>query len=583
MTNAIPGFDSRRPIRTIYRVSGTTPFRLGLIIVFFLLKHSPVWVMPLAVGGMFAALEHRTADSAFWLILWAALLIGLLIQNVPSNLIYYQLMSRRVRVLEQRLRSALVHRLQHLAISFHGETESGRLHGKILRDVEAIEQVARNVMERVLLVVVSAVIIVVYTVVVEPRILLALAVAFPLGWILYRRFSGRVKAAYAGFRKAIEQMSAHVAEMLDLLPVTRVHGLESRAVAAMDTDFQKIHDQGLELDRTQAVYGASSWLSMQLMIQAVFLTAVWWCWQGSVSLAQLVVFQGLAGSLANALYNAMDLMPMLARGSDTMRSLGEILEATDLEPNDGRRHIDRVEGRIEFTGVGFRYAGQAAAAVSDLSFTIPAGSCTAFVGASGSGKSTTINLLIGLHRPQVGKVLLDGIDAEELDLRSWRRHIAVVSQAVVLFSGSLRDNILYGLDDISPQRLKDAVSAANLDDLVDSLPQGLDTRVGENGVKLSGGQRQRVAIARAMVRDPRIIILDEATSALDVINERLVQEAIERLAQGRTILIVAHRLSTIRMAQQILVLDQGRIIERGSHQELMEANGAFAATVRKQL
>ncbi|MGO2846493.1 MAG: ABC transporter ATP-binding protein, partial [Microbacterium gubbeenense] len=201
---------------------------------------------------------------------------------------------------------------------------------------------------------------------------------------------------------------------------------------------------------------------------------------------------------------------------------------------------------------------------------------------SGSGKSTMLNLVLGFVRPTSGRIVLDGADMQELDLRTVRRHMSVVPQESALFEGSIRDNIAYGLDDVSPDRIRQALVDANAAEFIDALPDGWDTLVGERGARLSGGQRQRLAIARALVRDPRILLLDEATSALDPESEALVKGALDRLMTGRTTLIVAHRLSTIRRADRIIVLERGEVVEQGAHDDLLRAGGRYAHLHRTQ-
>jgi ATP-binding cassette subfamily B protein len=210
-----------------------------------------------------------------------------------------------------------------------------------------------------------------------------------------------------------------------------------------------------------------------------------------------------------------------------------------------------------------------------LNLHVEPGETIALVGESGSGKSTILNLAIGFNLATDGKVLIDGNDIKEIDLRSYRQFLAVVPQSSILFSGTLRDNITYGVDEVDEEYLKEVVKAANLSDLVESLPDGLETEVGEHGGKLSGGQRQRVSIARALIRNPRVIVLDEATSALDSISERLIQEALDNLTKDRTTFIVAHRLSTIRNADKIAVINDGHCVEYGTYDELMEMKGEF--------
>jgi ATP-binding cassette subfamily B protein len=271
----------------------------------------------------------------------------------------------------------------------------------------------------------------------------------------------------------------------------------------------------------------------------------------------------------------LTLYPQLARGIESIRSIGEVLECPDVEHNRGRHSIDTMSGAVNFENISFRYEEGKAAGVYDGSLDVASGECIALVGPSGAGKSTLMQLLIGFRRPQKGRILFDGQDMETLDMRTVRRLMSVVPQETILFSGSIRENIIYGLSDISDEKLNEVLVAANLTELVSGLPEGLDTRIGEDGAMLSGGQRQRIAIARALIRDPRILVLDEATSALDVVSEKKVQEAIECAVQNRTTFIVAHRLSTIRRADRIVVMKEGRIAEIGSYEELLAQRGLF--------
>ena len=230
---------------------------------------------------------------------------------------------------------------------------------------------------------------------------------------------------------------------------------------------------------------------------------------------------------------------------------------------------------FDFADVGFHYKNSQNKVLNHLNLHVEKGETIALVGESGAGKSTILNMVIGFHMAGEGAVLLDGRDMREIDLRTYRKYLSVVPQTTILFSGTIRENITYGCGNVTDGELEEVVRAANLTDMVAALPDGLDTPVGEHGGKLSGGQRQRIAIARALIRNPKVIVLDEATSALDSISEKLIQEAVSNLARGRTMFVVAHRLSTIRNADRIAVIADGNCVEYGTYEELMEKKGAF--------
>jgi ATP-binding cassette subfamily B protein len=353
--------------------------------------------------------------------------------------------------------------------------------------------------------------------------------------------------------------------------------VEETEVEQMNHRLVAIQRSGQKLDTANNLFGSSSWATFQSFQLLCLLFNIWQCYKGQIAVGDVVMFQGFFGMIVGSVQGLVNMMPQLTTGVESMRSIGEVLESPDLEQNFGKKAVTAVQGQFVFDHVSYTYPGASTPALADLNLQVSAGECLAVVGESGSGKSTLMNLVIGFRRPTGGRILLDGVDTAEINFRTFRRFLAVVPQQTVLFTGSIRDNITYGLKHVSDARLQEALDQANCTEFVRSLPQGLATSIGSRGGKLSGGQRQRIAIARALLRDPRVIILDEATSALDAQSEFLVQQAINRLIDGRTTFIVAHRLSTIRHANRILVMQDGRLIETGSHAELLaRTDSAFA-------
>ena len=563
------------PIRTLHYLFEEQKLRVLIAFLFFCIKHSPTWVIPLLTANTIDIIAtHQSLRKLFVNI---GILVIVTLQNWPFNLLYVKFQSRAIREVENKLRSALVERLQQVSMGFYLKTNAGVLQTKIVRDVENIEQMLRNLSDGGSTAINGVVGSIVITAIKVPLFLPFFLILGPLIAIFIIRLRSRLRSRNEEFREEIESMSARVNEMTTLIPITRAHGLEQSALQTMYDSFGNVKRAGLKLDIFTAKFNALAWVTFQMANVLCLAFASYCALRGKfgVTIGDVVLLTSLFGQLIGSVILFSNLMPQIAKGFASIRSLGEVLESPDIEANAGKPAMNQVIGEVKFQGVSFRYPQSNRDAIKGLSLQANLGEMIALVGPSGSGKSTLINLIIGFLRPQSGSISIDGNNLSDFDLRTFRRSISVVPQESVLFEGTVRENITYGLGAVSDERVTEALSAANASEFVNELPEGIDTLVGERGARISGGQKQRLAIARALIRNPRILILDEATSSLDSQSEREIQSALESLMRNRTTFVVAHRLSTVQKADQILVLDKGVVLESGRHSDLVNSGGLY--------
>jgi ATP-binding cassette subfamily B protein len=567
---------SERPFSGLVQALKPARVKLLVAVIAYLVKDSPVWVLPVITAAVIDTVVAGGPPESLALLGCAALV--LVAFNYPASQTFVRLISATVRDLGVSLRNELAHRLQVLSIGFHGRSSSSVIQTKVVRDVENVElmlQQGANPLLSGLGVILGAVTVLALQV---PAFLLLFVLVVPLSVALIQGVRRRSHQKNELFRRDIEQFSSQVGEMAMLLPVTRAHGLEEVATQRVLTTAKAVRNSGFNLDMLNGRFSALAWGSFQLLSIACLIGAAALSVSGllPITAGQVILLSTYFVMLTNAVLNLLNLAPLLTKGRESLRSIGEVLQEPDIERNNGKHQIVHIKGRVTFDHVDFRYPEEKDLAIHGLSLDISPGETIAFVGKSGSGKSTILNLVLGFLRPTSGHLLLDGTNMETLDLRTMRRHISVVPQESVLFSGSIRDNIAYGLDNVDDESIWQALQQANASGFVRTLPHGVETLLGERGARLSGGQRQRISIARALIRNPRVLLLDEATSALDSESEQLVQDALANLCHGRTTLIVAHRLSTIRSANRIVLLDDGRVVETGTHEELLATGGPYA-------
>jgi ATP-binding cassette subfamily B protein len=576
-------FSGEKTFKTLRYLMEDEKRNFALAVIFFSIKHSPAWILPLLTANMIDDLIQK--QSVWSLVINSGLFIFVVLQNFPTNLLYVKFLSKGIRNIENNLRSSLVERLQQLSMGFFHKTNAGLIQSKVIRDVENIEQMLRHMSDGGQAAINGIVGCLIISALKVPQFLPFFLILVPLSAMFIIRMRKTSSIRNDAFRAEIEKMSNNVNEMTTLIPVTRAHALEDDALETMYKSFSNVRRAGLSLDAFNARFNAGSWVLFQMANALCLIFAIYCAWTGfiSISTGEVVLLSSYFGQLIGSVILLSSLMPLISKGLNSIKSLGAVLESPDIEENQGKQELTTVNGVIAFNNVSFRYAESGALALDSISVSAKPGELIALVGSSGSGKSTFINLVIGFLKPTKGSIHLDGFDLQDLDLRTVRKHISVVPQESILFDGTIKENIAYGISDVSDQELNRALSDANALGFVTQLPDGINTLVGDRGAKLSGGQKQRLAIARALIRNPKILILDEATSALDSESEHLIQQAISEILKNKTTFVVAHRLSTVKNASKILVLDHGKVVESGSHSELLKLNGQYANLYSHQL
>jgi len=392
----------------------------------------------------------------------------------------------------------------------------------------------------------------------------------------------RIRPIYRSIRKDAEQIDGRVGETFSGIRVVRGFGQEVLELLTFLRGRHTVVRKELFAHRRELVL----WTSWGLLVSGVNVVIVWYGGQltvaGAASIGDIMAFQWYSFLLLNPVWSIVNSFSELQRSLAATERVFNVLSMEEEKPDKpGAADAPIDVKEIRFERVGFEYrVGRPV--LHDLDITVPGGTVVALVGRSGAGKTTVTDLVARFHDPTTGRILLNGVDVREFRLRTYRELMAIVQQEVFLFDGSVRENIAYGRHDATNAEIEDAAKRANAEEFIVRLPNGYETSIGERGVKLSGGQQQRLAIARAILADPRILILDEATSNLDTESEQLIQAAMGALLKDRTTFVIAHRLSTIRRADLILLLEDGRIIERGTHESLLRAGGVYAEMVRRQ-
>jgi ATP-binding cassette, subfamily B, bacterial len=564
------------------------PYRvaIGLVFVLALLRAGLEMVEPLFMRFIVDhVLLNRALDTAQRLVrlhtAGLTFLAVIVVSSAINVLKDYRQRQLNVRV-TLSLRRSLFHRLLHLPLSKLWDMKTGGILSRITGDVDTTTGLLQMAVLSPLISVVRLVIAVGVLLSLNWRLALTALALIPGVVVMSFTFARRVRPIYRSLRKDAEQIDGRVGETFSGIRVVRAFRRETAELL----EFMRGRHTVLRKEMFAQRRELALWTSWGLLLSIVNVVIVWYGgWLeigGRASIGDIMAFQWYTFLLLNPVWNIVNSFSELQRSLAATERVFDVLQM-DADKPDRPNAADapRVVREIQFESVEFEYRA-GTPVVRDFSVSVPGGSVVALVGRSGAGKTTVTDLVARFHDPTRGRLVVNGTDVRDLKLRTYRDLLAIVQQDVFLFDGSVRDNIAYGRHDATDAEIEDAARRANAHEFIERLPELYDTFIGERGVKLSGGQCQRLAIARAILASPQILILDEATSNLDTESEQLIQASMGTLLAGRTTFVIAHRLSTVRRAQLILLMDDGRVVERGTHDELMDARGAYYEMVRRQ-
>jgi ATP-binding cassette, subfamily B, multidrug efflux pump len=482
------------------------------------------------------------------------------------------------------LRNRLYDHIQRLSFSFHDHSQSGQLISRCIEDVRSLQNfTGHGIIELTrVLILIFGIIIILF--IMDPLLaIISLLPMIPLT-LMTTNFGKRVGKMFLEVDHALGELSSRLQENVTGAQVVRAFTRERHQIQQFENANQVLFKHQLRVVKEMARVMPTS----NLLIGLSTLLILWFggnmVVNGQLTLGELVAFNSYVLMLAGP---AQQLSWLVNAAGETSAGLQRTFEVLDM-PSEIRSRpdaikVDKLRGEVTFDQVSFRYSGEKAQALHDINLEVKPNQLVALVGLTGSGKTSLINLLPRFYDVSKGRLLIDGQDVRSLDLKSLRSQIGIVLQTSLLFSATIRENIAFGRPEATNEQIVEAAKAAQAYSFIMEMPEKFETKVGERGVTLSGGQRQRIAIARALLMDPRILILDDSTSSVDTQTEQLIQQALDRLMRGRTVFVIAQRLSTVRVADLILVMEKGRIVQRGTHQELLTQPGLYRQIYELQL
>lgn len=526
--------------------------------------------------------DHVKTSNVLGITMVSVIFMGLLFLHYAFSVQGTMEIARELTSLMTSVRSEIFNKLHFLNFGYLDRQKSGRLLSKYAFDTQKVEGAMTQILNQILPNTLYSLTLSLILVALHWQLAIVLLLMVPILIIIRYTFHERIRVSNEENRLAQEKLTGTASEVITALRLVRSLGEEKQVTAHVherSTDFARTR---LELTGIGARFGTFTYATTQFLSLLTIAGGAYFVIQGTMTLGTLLAFMAGLPIIMMPIHLFANIGEQYYMGQESYRSIKELLDSTYVEEWAGTQKPAALQGRVEFRHVDFSYPGTSHKVFADFNLTIQPGEHVALVGQSGAGKSTVTYMILGLYKTVAGEVLLDDIPQPALDMRWLRRQCAVVLQESLLLSGTVAENIKFACPEATDDQVREAARQANAEEFILRMPDGYQTKVGERGVMLSGGQRQRLSIARAILRNPRILILDEATSALDYESEKLVQEALERVAQGRTVITIAHRLSTIRKADRVIVLHEGKILEQGTFHELSKSNGYFSHLLNAQ-